>query len=168
MSRTPKAALVFAAALIVSGCGSKNGELVTEICACEHCDDWKEEELVALLDASSDVADAYACDVEYESLVQCQIDEGICDDEEASFSLAKKGRCDTSVQCATDTECAGLGGACGVSGVCDKKLCAGSTTDTCDKDSDCPSEKNRCETEETELDTCINNGSEHHGVSIGD
>jgi len=156
-------------AMATAACGGVTGELVDTICICEHCDDWKEAELKAALDASSDVADAYACDLEYESYILCQVDQGECDEEAASWTVTEPGSCDgttdTMVPCTTTADCAALGGTCGGTGTCTTKSCSGSGA-PCSSDSDCSGGSSKCDDEIKDLSDCIDDGSEHRGPSV--
>lgn len=156
-----------AAATLLTACGSMNADLVEGVCECEHCDDWREQELLAALDSQAGVADAYGCDADFEALVQCQIDEGQCDDTEAKWNLSKPDKCGTAVPCTMDADCAMIGSTCGISGKCNSMVCDGDPTKGCTTDKDCPGGKGRCDTEQTDLNDCIHDASEHDGPGFG-
>jgi hypothetical protein len=146
------------AALGGAGCGGLDGELITLICDCEHCDDWREEKLIAASDAAREVASIYGCDAEWESLVQCNIDEGTCDDEEARWSVSEPGSCSETTNlgtpCTSNTQCIAPGSTCNtVMGMCQQKSCSGGGG-ACSKDSDCSAGEYKCADEQKDLLEC--------------
>jgi hypothetical protein len=164
------------AALGAAGCGGLGGELTTLVCECEHCDDWREDKLIASLDASREVAAIYECDVEWESLVQCEIDEGTCDDEEARWSVSEPGSCSSSMDlgtmCTSDAQCSIIPNAtCSTTTMtCQQRVCAGGGS-TCSKDSDCTAGEYKCADELKDLVECEDDAADdksYIGFGAGD
>lgn len=85
-----------------TGCTGLAGELTSAVCDCEHCDDWREDELYATLATSKDVASDYGCDIEWEDLMSCQLERGECDDTDAAFEI--EDRCEDEVDELNDCE----------------------------------------------------------------
>jgi hypothetical protein len=147
------------AAVAVAGCGGLGGQLTDAVCQCEHCDDWREDKLIALHDTTRAIATTYGCEAEWESLVQCEIDEGTCDEEKARWSVSEPGKCNASmnlmVTCVTDLDCAALQGATcsAATKTCTQKICSGGGP-TCDSDSDCTAGEYLCLDELQELVEC--------------
>jgi hypothetical protein len=145
--------------LAALGCGGLGGQLTDLVCECEHCDDWREDKLIALYDASLEVATAYGCEAEWEGLVQCEIDEGTCDDEEARWSVSEPGKCngsmDLMIPCTTNAQCSITPNAtCNtVTMTCQQKVCSGGGG-TCSKDSDCSAGEYKCVDELADLVEC--------------
>ncbi|NUQ71948.1 MAG: hypothetical protein HUU21_00015 [Polyangiaceae bacterium] len=145
--------------LAVAGCGGIGGELTDLMCECEHCDDWREDKIIASLDASQEVASIYGCDVEWESVVQCEIDEGSCDDDEARWSVSEPGKCSGTMNlgttCASDAECSIVPGAtCNLMTMtCQQKTCSGDGS-PCTDDNDCDAGEYLCADELQELVEC--------------
>jgi hypothetical protein len=149
------------------GCTAE-GELTGIICDCEHCNDWEEEETLAGLETSADIADVYGCTEDWDAYVQCQIDRGTCDEVDANWSAQAPGSCsatmDLMTPCMTDAECtAGPGGAtCNVTTMtCFINVCAGGGGQ-CDTDADCQGGQDLCQTQQDNLNDCINDGSSHN------
>lgn len=128
MRKTSLLAALIPLSLAAAGCGGLGSELTDVICECTRCDDWKEEKLLAAYDTSREVAEIYGCDVEWEALMECEIAEGECDDENASWSVFEKENCDQNM--------------CGGSGA------------PCQSDSDCPATDDRCDSEREDLFEC--------------
>lgn len=153
--------------LAAAGCGGLGGELTDLICECEHCDDWREDKLIASLDASLEVATIYQCDVEWESLVQCEIDEGECDDEEARWSVSEPGSCSSSMDlgttCASDADCSIIPNAtCNLTSMtCQQKVCAGGGGGSCATDADCPTGEFKCADELQDLVECEDDSADN-------
>jgi len=158
--------------LAVSGCSGIRGEYVSLVCECIHCDDWDEEFITEGLAANEEIASIYGCDAEYESLLQCEIDEGECDTDKSNWLVVGDGSCNGSlslgVTCMTDTECATLPNATCVAGQCAQKACSDNFT-PCATDADCPGEY-KCSDEQADLVECEDDGADDKsyvgGVSI--
>jgi hypothetical protein len=148
--------------LAVTGCGGLGGELTDIICDCTHCDDWREEKLIAGYDTSLEIAEIYGCDPEWESLMGCQIDRGECDEDDASWSVYEKGSCSGSLDlmtpCTTDAQCVIAGSTCNGT-TCVQKACSGANT-PCASDSDCPVGEDKCEDEREDLFECLDDGAD--------
>lgn len=161
--------------LAAAGCGGIGGQLTDLVCECEHCDDWKEEKLIATLGASQEVAAIYGCDIEWESLVQCEIDEGTCEDEEARWSVSEPGECSETMNlgtpCTTDAQCIAPGSTCNtVMGMCQQKSCSGGGP-PCSKDSDCSAGEYKCADELKDLVECEDDAADdksYIGFGAGD
>jgi hypothetical protein len=157
--------------LAALGCGGPEAELASLVCDCEHCNDWREEEVYDGLQTGADVADLYGCIEDWDVYVQCQIDEGRCEEDNANWTLQGPGSCTASLDlmmpCMTDAECAMLGGpgakTCSVTMTCVTTACVGSNN-PCDANSDCPG-ADQCQSQQDRFNDCINKGSDHGGPS---
>jgi hypothetical protein len=74
--------VALAATLLCAGCG--NG-LVSDYCEqrcdCENCNDRELDECEIRYSGNADIADIYDCGEEYDTLLQCRIDHGHCDND---------------------------------------------------------------------------------------
>lgn len=142
--------------LFAVGCGGITGEYVSLVCECIHCDDWDEQFISESLDTNAEIAEIYGCDAEFESLVQCEIDEGECNTDKAAWEVVGSGNCNGSlslgVPCMTDTECATLPNATCVNMQCAQKACSDNLT-PCATDDECPGEY-KCADEQADLVEC--------------
>ena len=171
MRKTSLLVALIPLSLAASGCGGLGGELTDIICECTHCDDWREEKLSAYYDTSLEIAEIYACDAEWEDLMQCLIDEGECNEEKASWSVYEPGDCsgsmDLGTPCTSDAQCAVPGSSCNGM-TCVQKTCAGAGN-ACQSDSDCPVGEDKCADERADLYDCEDDGADDESyISVGD
>lgn len=164
------------AAVAVAGCGGLGGQLTEAVCQCEHCDDWREEKLVALYDTTLEIATTYGCEAEWESLTQCELDEGTCDEEKARWSVSEPGKCNgvmnLMISCVTNAECASVpGSTCSATTMtCTQKACSGGGP-ACDTDSDCTAGEYLCLDELQDLVECEDDAADdksYIGVGASD
>ncbi len=162
------------AALAPLGCGGLGGQLTDAVCECEHCDDWREDKLIALYDTSLEIATTYGCEAEWETLVQCELDEGTCDEEKARWSVSEPGKCNSSlnlmVPCMTDADCGTVqqGSTCSPTTMtCTHKACSGGGP-TCDSDNDCSAGEYLCLDELQELVECEDDAADDNSyIGVG-
>lgn len=145
--------------LAAAGCGGLGGELTDLICECEACDDWREDKLLALYASSQEVASIYECDAEWEELIQCEIDEGTCNDDDARWTVSEPGSCSSSIDlpspCTSDADCSITpNSTCNAATMmCQQKVCSGGGN-TCSSDDDCTTGEYKCSDELIDLVEC--------------
>lgn len=71
-------ALLSCALAFASGCKSLVDERCEEICACEKCSDFGEEDCGIATEGSLDIAAAYGCDEEAETYLECELESYVC------------------------------------------------------------------------------------------
>jgi len=144
-------------------CGSQVSTLCSAVCDCQHCNDYVDEQTCDALHGLQDVAKDYGCDAEFTAWVTCQNNNGVCNEQKASFSSSTPGSCngqqDTKFACTTDANCQQFGNnATCVTLTCRTKVCAGSQQN-CQTDSDCPTGPDKCKAENDALSSCETNAS---------
>jgi hypothetical protein len=153
---------------VAHGCGSQASDVCELVCECEHCNDVDEELLCNQLETGADVAEAYACDAEWEAYATCVEDKGKCDEKEARFSTEEPGRCNATepigVPCVDQAECSQFGSnlTCD-GGQCVGRVCSGEGGFFCASDSDCPGGEDRCGDKLSDLNECESKASAHGG-----
>lgn len=156
--------VLVALSLAIAGCSGVRGEYLSLFCECVHCDDWDEEFFSEVLSTNADIASIYGCDAEYESLLQCEIDEGECDEDKANWVVEGDGSCTGSMAlglaCMVDADCAVLAqpGVTCVAGACSQKVCSGIAI-PCMADDECPGEY-KCADEQKDLAECEDDGAD--------
>jgi hypothetical protein len=74
--------LLVASSLSTAGCKSLVEERCEEICACEKCSDFGEEDCDIATEGSLEVAAAYGCDEEADAYLECELESYVCIEEQ--------------------------------------------------------------------------------------
>jgi hypothetical protein len=165
-----RATALFAVSLLsiaAVGCGGPASELSNLICDCEHCNDWDEEETLDGFKTEQDIADAYGCSDQWDDYMNCQIDEGRCDETQSNWTSNGPGSCsstlDLGTPCMTSADCNGGPGTqtCSAMMTCVTTACAGGGG-PCDTNADCPG-SDPCQSKQDRLSECVQKGSAHQG-----
>jgi hypothetical protein len=158
-----------ACAAVAPGCGGRAATICALQCECEHCNDYEEDADCTLYETQENVAEAYNCSAQWDIWATCVEEKGICMEKEASFTTAATGSCSglqsVGVPCMADADCQMIDNdySCDA-GMCAERVCAGGGG-PCQDNDDCSGE-DLCGSEENALEQCIDDASEHRGVSI--
>jgi hypothetical protein len=158
-----------ASATFAPGCGSRAATLCALSCECEHCNDYAEDANCTLYETQENVSAAYNCSAQWDIWATCVEEKGICQEKEANFTTAATGSCSAfqsvGVPCMVDADCAMIDSdySCDA-GMCAERVCVGGGG-SCRDDNDCTGE-DLCRNQEDALEKCIDDASEHNGVSI--
>jgi hypothetical protein len=164
--KTLRFALAFAvfavpASAFFIGCGSKASSVCSQICDCEHCNDYDEANTCSGLNTEASVAKDYGCTSQFTDYLQCILDKGTCDETAARYTTHQKGSCsasiDTHFPCKQTTDCLGNAGTC-TGGTCHTTSCTGSGQ-PCQTDSDCISGKDLCADQVIAVQKCADAAS---------
>jgi hypothetical protein len=151
---------------VSEGC-SATSSLCSDICDCEHCNDYDEDLVCVELETSANVAAAYECDDAWDAYVTCTQDKGRCEEDDANFTTRAPGSCSgkeaVGLSCTSSSDCTfGAGTTC-EGGQCMQRVCADGGE--CETDADCAGE-DLCQAQEDKLDECVDAASAHNGFDL--